>query len=153
MENLLDVLAFRYWVISLVVLFFKMWANGLVQGLHRARANTFDWPEDNRTFARGGVPSAPVDQEGFARASRCWQNDLENIPIYLFLGLAFVLSGGLPFWAALYFTAFTLARIAHTFFYMRAMQPGRTIAYAIGLVVCVALAIHLIVLLVTVPRI
>jgi uncharacterized MAPEG superfamily protein len=149
MRNLLDVLAFRYWLISLIVLFFKMWANGLIQGIYRARSDTFDWPEDTRTFGRGSGSTARLP-EGFDRATRCWRNDLENIPIYLFLGLGFVLSGGLPFWAALYFTTFTVARIAHTIFYMAGLQPWRTIAYTIGLLVCVALAVHLIVLLVTV---
>jgi len=149
MHSLLDVLAFRYWLISLIVLFFKMGANSMVQGLHRFRSDSFDWPEDTRTFGRG-TGAVARDQDAFERANRCWRNDLENIPIYLFLGLGFVLSGGLPFWAALYFTVFTLARIAHTFFYLRGMQPWRTLAYSAGLVVSVALAVHLIVLLITV---
>ena len=152
MRSLLDVLAFRYWLISLIVLFFKMWANSMVQGLHRFRADSFDWPEDTRTFGRGTATGTPA-AEGFERANRCWRNDLENIPIYLFLALGFVLSGGLPFWAALYFTIFTVARAAHTFFYLRGMQPWRTLAYTAGLIVCVALAVHLIVLLITVQPI
>jgi glutathione S-transferase len=148
--NLLDVLAFRWWLVSLVVLFFKMYANSLVQGVTRSRADAFAWPEDARVFGRGAGP-AERDPEMVERASRCWRNDLENIPMYLFLGLGFVLAGGPPWWAALYFTAFTVARVAHTFFYLRGMQPHRTIAYAIGLLVCVALSVHLVIRLLTVP--
>ena len=38
---------------------------------------------------------------------------------------------------------FTVARILHTFFYLKAMQPGRTIAYTIGAITMFALMIHL----------
>lgn len=146
MHSLLDVLAFRYWLLSLVVLFFKMAAISLVQASGRMRNDAFAWPEDARVFGRGSAP-ATREPEIVERATRCWRNDLENIPIFLFLGLGYVLSGGVPWWAAVYFGLFTAARIAHTFFYLRGRQPHRNIAYMIGLLVCVALAVHLIVLL------
>lgn len=148
MRSLLDVIAFRYWLISLVVLFFKMFANSLVQGLTRFRTGSFAWPEDAAMFRDARV--AERDPEMVERASRCWRNDLENIPIYLFLGLGYVLSGGTPWWAALYFTTFTVARVLHTVFYLRGVQPYRNIAYQIGVLVCVALAVHIVILLLTV---
>jgi len=148
-RNLLDVLAFRYWLVSLVVLFVKMFANSAVQGLTRFRHGAFAWPEDARFVGRG-ARVVERDPEMVERASRCWRNDLENVPIYLFLGLGFVLAGGTPWWAALYFTTFTVARILHTVFYLGAMQPWRNLAYQIGVLVCFALAVHLVVLLVTV---
>jgi glutathione S-transferase len=148
MRSLLDVLAFRYWLISLVVLFVKMYANSVVQGLTRFRTRSFAWPEDAAMFRDARVVER--DPEMVERAARCWRNDLENIPIYLFLGLGFVLAGGLPWWAALYFTVFTLARIAHTFCYLRGLQPWRNVAYQVGVLVCFALAVHIVVLLLTV---
>ena len=148
MRSLLDVLAFRYWLISLVVLFLKMFANSAVQGLTRFRTKSFAWPEDAAMFR--GAQAVERDPELVERASRCWRNDLENVPIYLFLGLGFVLAGGAPWWAALYFTVFTVARVLHTVFYLRGLQPHRNLAYQLGLLVCFALAIHIVVLLVTV---
>ena len=148
MRSLLDVIAFRYWLISLVVLFVKMFANSAVQGLTRFRTRSFAWPEDAAMIR--GAQVAERDPELVERASRCWRNDLENVPIYLFLGLGYVLAGGTPWWAALYFTTFTVARIAHTVFYLRGMQPYRNIAYQIGVLVCAALAVHIVVLLLTV---
>jgi uncharacterized MAPEG superfamily protein len=64
------------------------------------------------------------------RAGRCWQNDLENIPLYLFISLGYVIAGGPPFWAAILFGTYTVARVAHTICYLRALQPWRLIAYA-----------------------
>ena len=64
-----------------------------------------------------------------------------------------MLSGGTPWWAALYFTTFTVARVAHTFFYLRGLQPYRNIAYQIGVLVCFALAVHIVVLLLTIQPI
>lgn len=148
MRSLLDVIAFRYWLISLVVLFVKMFANSAVQGVTRFRTRSFAWPEDAALVRDARVVER--DPELVERASRCWRNDLENVPIYLFLGLGYVLSGGTPWWAAVYFTTFTVARVAHTFFYLRGMQPHRNIAYQLGVLVCFALAIHLVVLLLTV---
>ena len=148
MRSLLDVLAFRYWLISLVVLFVKMFANSAVQGLTRFRTKSFAWPEDAALFR--GAQTVERDPELVERASRCWRNDLENIPVYLFLALGFVLAGGAPWWAALYFTTFTVARVLHTIFYLRGLQPHRNLAYQLGLLVCFALAIHIVVLLVTV---
>ena len=59
-------------------------------------------------------------------------------------------AGGAPWWAALYFTVFTVARVLHTIFYLRGLQPHRNLAYQLGLLVFFALAVHIVVLLVTV---
>lgn len=148
MRSFLDVLAFRYWLISLVVLFLKMFANSAVQGVTRFRTKSFAWPEDAAMIR--GARAVERDPELVERASRCWRNDLENVPIYLFLGLGFVLAGGAPWWAALYFTIFTVARVLHTVFYLRGVQPWRNLAYQLGLLVCFALAVHIVVLLLSV---
>jgi uncharacterized MAPEG superfamily protein len=147
-RSLLDVLAFRYWLVALLVLFVKMYANSVVQAVARLRHRAFAWPED-AGLVRGGEVVAR-DPELVERASRCWRNDLENIPIFLFLGLGYVLCGGTPWWAAIYFTAFTVARIAHTTFYLCALQPHRNLAYQVGVLVCFALAIQILVLLLTI---
>jgi len=75
-----------------------------------------------------------------------WRNDLENIPIFLFLGLIYVLAGGPAGPAAIYFTVFTVARILHTITYLRGMQPWRTISYTVGGLATLALAIHVLIL-------
>ncbi len=140
-EQISSSVAFRYWVISLVVLFFKMYSNSLLQGIFRFKSKTFVRPEDAKVFG-GGVAASTKDDPMADIASKCWRNDLENIPVYLFLSLTFVLIGGRADYALYYFSAFTLARIAHTIFYLKPMQPHRNIAYQVGTFVNVALAIH-----------
>jgi len=132
--------AFQYWVASLVVLFFKMGANSAVQGIVRIQSGLFPRPEDSALFGKG--KKAPGDHPTAELASKAWRNDLENIPIYLFLGLAFLLAGGSERGAAIYFSTFTVARIFHTVFYVKPKQPHRSICYLVGMLVSVSLAIH-----------
>ncbi|UQA61084.1 MAPEG family protein [Polyangium aurulentum] len=119
---------FEIWVASLVVLFFKMHFNSAMQKRGRDAAGAYPRPEDARMF------NMEVKEDtGLAwRAGRCWQNDLENIPLYLFLSLAYVLAGGPEPWAYILFGAFTLARVLHTVFYLRAAQPWRFLSYTAG---------------------
>lgn len=124
-----------------VALFFKMLATSMLQVAARIRARTFTVPEDAVLFA------APVRSQQHVplldRLSMVWRNDLETIPIFLFLALAYVAAGCWTTGALIYFPVFALARIAHTAAYLGRQQPGRTIAYIAGMVVCMALSLHL----------
>ena len=114
-----------------VILFFKMSAISIVQGITRMRGGAFTLREDAKLFGA----SAPAAEElpMVQRAARAWRNDLENIPIFLFLGLIFV-TASLPLGAAeVYFGVFAAARIAHTICFLTAAQPWRTISYTFDL--------------------
>ncbi|WP_240807332.1 MAPEG family protein [Polyangium spumosum] len=118
--------AFKIWVASLVVLFLKMHFNSGLQKRGRLDQGGYPRPEDAKMF---GVEQK--EDTGLAwRAGRCWQNDLENIPLYLFVSLAYVLAGGPELWAYILFGTYTAARVAHTACYLLALQPWRLIAYA-----------------------
>lgn len=136
-------LAFRAYTLAAVVLFFKMSAIGVVQGRARTGAKAFVNPEDAVLFGA----AAPVGQEiaAVVRANNAFRNDLENIPIFLILALLYVLARCWPTGAVIYFSVFTLARIAHTIAYLNAMQPWRTIFFTIGAVVTLLICIHLLV--------
>ena len=90
-----------------VILFFKMSAISIVQGISRARGGVFTLPEDAKLFgAKQMAEELPMVQ----RAARAWRNDLENIPIFLFLGMIFIMS---PFSVGaeeIYFAVFAAAR-------------------------------------------
>jgi glutathione S-transferase len=45
----------------------------------------------------------------------------------------------------IYCIVFTVARILHTIFYLNSIQPWRTVAYTIGVIVTIALAIQLLI--------
>ena len=109
----------------------------------RAHAGgAFTLPEDATLFgAKQVAEELPIVQ----RAARAWRNDLENIPIFLFLGFIFIMSPFSVGAEAIYFAVFAAARIAHTIFFLNAMQPWRTIAYAVGAIASFALTVHIIV--------
>lgn len=138
--------AFVYWFICAAILWFKMFANSLVQGINRIQNRSFTRPDDAAFFGKGAkvqTEELPIVQ----RAAACWRNDLENIPMFLILGLGFVLADGPATGALIYFGLFTVARIAHTVFYLRPTQPWRNIAYQVGNLMALAMIGHTLLLL------
>ena len=128
------------YTITAIVLSLKMAAISIAQGRARVAAGVFVNPEDAKSFA--GKESS-TEAPAVERASRAWRNDLENIPIFLLLGLIYVTLGCSPEGAYIYFTVFIVARILHTVAYLNAWQPWRTIFFTVGMVVCVALSIQI----------
>ena len=130
----------QIYALTAIVLALKMAAISVAQGRGRVAAGIFVNPEDAKTFQASQGPS---DAPEVQRASRAWLNDLENIPIFLILCGIYVAAGLSTTAFAIYCLVFTVARIAHTFFYLNSIQPMRTISYTIGAVVATALMIHL----------
>lgn len=128
-----------------VVLFVKMFAISLYQGWWRIGQGAFTNPEDAATFST----NAPLaeDLPAVQRAAACWRNDLENIPIFLLLGLLYLMAGGSADSAAVYFWTFTVARIAHTASYLAGLQPWRTLAFGVGMFSTIGLAVRLVMVL------
>jgi|HubBroStandDraft_4_1064222.scaffolds.fasta_scaffold720765_1 glutathione S-transferase len=134
---------YGFYALITVILFFKMLANSVVQGRARTSTKTFTNPEDAQFF---GAPAPAADELPIVkRAAAAWRNDLENIPIFLFLGLIYVTLGCWPAGAFIYFSIFAIARILHTIAYLRGMQPARTIFYVIGIAICVTLSVHILI--------
>ena len=130
----------RIYALTAIVLALKMSAISVAQGRARAAAKVTVIPEDAKMF---GATVATEDVPAVKRASRAWLNDLENIPMFLILALIYAIAGLSTTAFLIYCAVFTLARILHTVFYLRAAQPGRTIAYTVGALVSLALMIHL----------
>jgi uncharacterized MAPEG superfamily protein len=130
----------QIYALTAIVLTLKMSAVSVVQGRARVAAGIFVNPEDAKTFQASQGPS---DAPEVQRASRAWLNDLENIPIFLILCGIYVAAGLSTTAFAIYCLVFTVARIAHTFFYLNSIQPMRTISYTVGAVVSMALMIQL----------
>jgi uncharacterized MAPEG superfamily protein len=130
----------RLYALTAIVLALKMSAISLVQGRARTAAKSFVNPEDAALF--GGTP-ATQEVPAVQRAAKAWLNDLENIPIFLILALVYAIAGLSATAFIVYCVVFTLARILHTIFYLNAIQPWRTIAFTVGALTSLALAIHL----------
>ena len=132
----------RIYALTAIVLAIKMSANSVVQGRARTAAKVFVNPEDAKMF---GGTAAALEDEMVQRAARVWHNDLENIPIFLILALVYAIAGLSTTAFVIYCLGFTIARILHTILYFNASQPGRTISYAVGALISLALMIHLLV--------
>ncbi|HSW15453.1 MAG TPA: MAPEG family protein [Solimonas sp.] len=120
----------HWYALSAMLLFVKMFALSLYQGWHRISKRTFRNPEDAGFV---GKPPAAEELPQVQRAARAWLNDLENIPIFLALGVAYVLLDASHAAAPVLFLGFTAARYAHSLCYLLELQPWRTLAYGIGI--------------------
>ena len=132
----------KMYALTAVVLMFKMFAVSIVQGRGRAGAKVFTVPEDAKLF--GGKLEAQ-EAPSVERASNCWRNDLENIPMFLIIAGIYVMAGLSQQAFAYYCGIFMAMRILHTFFYINAVQPWRTVVYTIGTFAMFAMAIHLLI--------
>src|SRR5271169_300362 len=132
---------YQFYALTTVILFFKMFANSIVQGIGRVNSKTFVTAEDAEFFAH--VPPAPDEAPIVKRAAMAWRNDLEHIPTFLFLGLIYVTLGCWPEGAYIYFTIFATPRIMQTLLFLRGLQPWRTISYGFGLTICFVVSFHI----------
>jgi uncharacterized MAPEG superfamily protein len=122
--------AFRPLVLFSVLLVLKMGIVAFATSNARRKARVVVNPEDVKV--NPGSRAAGEEAAETLRVKRAHLNDVENIPGFLVLALLFTLSGcsGTAGWA--YFGLYFAARTLHTIFYMYAVQPFRTAAFAVG---------------------
>ena len=144
-SDLLVAPAVHLYAIVALLLVLKMVAVGFYTSAVRIRRRVFATPEDYalRNLAPAGVPDEDVE-----RVRRAHRNDLENVLPFLVVGLLYALTGpSLPA-ARIYLIGFLVARTLHSVFYIRAMQPHRTIAFTVGIVLMLAMLVTTLVALV-----
>ena len=119
-----------------IVLNLNLLALWVSSGARRARAGLAINPEDG---ARYGVPVSETDPPEVARYLRAHRNAEASIYPFLALGVVYVLAGGTASVAVPIFVMFVSARVAHSIVYLRALQPWRTITFALSLLAIIAL--------------
>ena len=128
---------------ALAALFVKTTLTSILQVVSRLRAGVFPIPEDARLM---GKRPAQAEDDFVRRCANVWRNDTENLPLFLALGLTYVLLGA-PAWPAqLCFAAYVLLRYAHTAVFLLGLQPWRAVCYLAGLAVCWVIAAQSLVL-------
>ena len=138
MGDLLSNPAVQAWAISSIVVALKTMAAGMYTSSIRIRKSIFASNED---YAMQKVePAAGLDDE-VERSRRIHQNDLETGLPFMLVGLVYALTG--PSTAGLWicFAGFPLARIAHTIVYARGLMPHRTIAFMVGWIITLWMAL------------
>ena len=78
--------------------------------------------------------------EGDIRWQRIVQNDVENIPMALIMGLVCVTVDANATVTSTALIVFTLSRVLHTYYYANAVQPGRAIAWFGGILASLTMA-------------
>ena len=126
--------------VATVALFLKMFAVAMVQGVSRIRNRAFVNPDDAAFFGKGAAPRER-ELEIVERAQRTLRNDVENIPIALFLALAWIQLGCWPEGLAYVLGVFVLSRYCHSFFYVWPRQPFRNLSYSAGLLCCFVMSV------------
>jgi uncharacterized MAPEG superfamily protein len=114
-------------------------------GTTRNKAKSTPNAEDATQF---GATLAALDPPAIARVLRAHANAQASIYPFLALGLVYVLAGGPATPAIAYCVVFCIARLVHSYAYLTGKQPWRTVFFVIGLLVTLALLLHVLWLLV-----
>lgn len=122
---------FRAYAASAVILGVNLLivANGTA--LTRARHKEVINPEDRRLAGDAQVVFE-AGNDTTSRYRRAHRNALENIPLFLASGLLLALVGAPMAAAAALFGVFVAARVAHSVFYVKGVQPFRTLSFVLG---------------------
>ncbi|CAG0893253.1 unnamed protein product [Darwinula stevensoni] len=117
------------YVFYATVLCLKVLLMGPLTGKARFSKKAFANPEDVKF---GG--KVKLDDPDVERVRRAHLNDLENIPIFVFVAGFYVLTQPSLFVATWVFRIFTISRVIHTFVYVIVpMQPARDISFFVAL--------------------
>jgi len=136
---MLDYPAFPAFAAALVALFLKTSLTSLLQVVSRFRSRMFTVPEDAALL---GIPPRAEESAFVRRCANVWRNDVENLPLFLALALAYVLCGA-PLGAAQgLFGMYVFLRYAHTAVYLFGLQPWRMVTYLLGMLVCWIIAVR-----------
>jgi|GEM_PF-2154050 len=122
-------LAVALWLKGLAASFVQVWA--------RVRERAYKKPEDAAMMGRTPRPEPALA----LRANDAWRNETENAPYYLALAAAAVLLGTPVLVLALTSAAFVLARCAHAWAQIAALQPLRSLAWLAGVLATLSLAV------------
>lgn len=130
---------FAFWYLILVL---KMLMLIFRTSATRMRLSSFASPEDYAAVGASAPAAVAGPDERVERPRRALQNDLENILPFFGVGLIYALSGPSLGMARLLIGGFALARVAHTIFYLRGMQPHRSVAFVVGMVCLVCMLLR-----------
>lgn len=121
--------AMRIFAFTYLLLVLKMLAVGWVTSYYRLRKRVFPAPED---YALQGLSPRQISDPDVERARRAHRNDLENILPFFAVGFFYALTQPPVATAWILFGGYLIARVLHTVFYLAALQPWRSLAFAAG---------------------
>lgn len=130
---------FTVFALAMLALSLKALLLGAATAATRGRIKQFLNAEDAEWLRGAHVNS---DAEQVARIGRAHRNDLENLLLFAISGGVYVASGASQIVGVAYCGLFLLARLAHTFFYLRTRPLARRNAYTLGFLVIALMSVH-----------
>jgi len=130
----------RLLVIVDMLLVWKMLVVANYTALLRIRRKVYATPED---YAINRMqPTQHQSDETIERARRAHRNDLENILPFIAVSALFAATAPAHAVLAGYLWAFLGLRVLYSVFYLRSLQPHRTIAFTLGALVLFGMSVH-----------
>jgi microsomal prostaglandin-E synthase 1 len=137
-------------ITTLVITTVVSWLNITVvwnlSGAARGKTKTAINPEDADTFKGNLVDKDPPE---VARVLRVHRNTIDNTVPFLLVAFVFAMLGPAPLEAQILLYGFAGLRVLYSFFYLKGIQPARTITYAISVLFAFGLVIDTLRLLFT----
>ena len=135
MNALASLPAFSAYAVSVVVLGLNLVGLTNATAISRGQAGEAINPEDAR-------PNQKVVYDGgndrTSRYRRAHRNALENVPVFMVTALVLTLMGTSATLGAALFYPYAALRILHSVFYVKGIQPFRTISFVLSLLIQVA---------------
>jgi len=127
---------FRYFAIAAALMIVKMMSQGWITVFRMMKVNGgFRYPEDAHKSPTNPNPSPEqlLPNEYVERSRRMHGNDIENIPLFLMVGLLYVCTAPGATLAAVIFSIYVLSRFAH-FYAVLTARPHevRAVFWTIG---------------------
>ena len=111
-------------------------------GTMRVKRKQFVNPEDAKLSKVDAA--AEADHPDVARVKRAHMNAVENALPFFVVGALYAATHPSQTGALAYFWTFTAARVLHSVFYLWGRQPFRSMAFAVGALATLGMAIHVI---------
>ena len=114
------------WFFCTGQLFLKTYSTSAVQALSRIKNKSYRHEDGMSFFSKGkGKFGSQNFSEIDKKSEHVWRNDLENIPLFIFLFLGFTLIVNNKDYSIIYALNFCISRTLHTLFYYIPKQPWR----------------------------
>jgi prostaglandin-E synthase 1 len=123
--------AFPVFAVCAAILVVKMLLVGHYTGVKRMRKKAYLNPEDAQQFSGTDEYQATEDPE-IERGLRAHRNDLESTLPFFAIGLIYLLMGASSCLATWLFVIFTALRCVFSVFYLRGMQPWRSLSFLLA---------------------
>jgi len=134
MNALANLPAFQAYAVSVIALGLNLVGLANATAITRGKAAEVINPEDQKLNQKAAVVY-DGGNDRTARYRRAHRNALENTPVFMITALVLMLMGTSATIGAALFYPYAALRILHSVFYVKGVQPFRTIAFVLALLI------------------